>query len=235
MPLYSPSLCCGCGKQLGVSAIETNYRGDDAMNFRSWLHGTVILVFLGVSCWAQAPDSNQKLAQQAQKEYAAGKFADAERGFAELTRRDPSNIVAQIYLGQALFRQEKYPASVAPYEKARELEKNGSKLSLDQHRILVDQLAMAYGISGNLKKARALLEDAIHQDPEYPLNYYNLACTYADEGDKEKVLANLSLSFQHKDHVLKGEHMPDPRSDSSFQKYVRDEDFIKLMKKLGYD
>jgi predicted Zn-dependent protease len=94
---------------------------------------------------------------------------------------------------------------------------------------------MAYGISGKLKKAQALLEDAIHQDPEYPLNYYNLACAYADQGDKEKVLSNLSLAFEHKDHVLKGEQMPDPRSDSSFQKYVRDEDFIKLMKKLSYD
>jgi len=28
--------------------------------------------------------------------------------------------------------------------------------------------------------------------------------------------------------------MPDPRSDSSFQKYVRDDDFLKLMKEFGY-
>lgn len=48
------------------------------------------------------------------------------------------------------------------------------------------------------------------------------------------MLANLDLAFQHKDHVLKGEQMPDPRSDSSFQKYVRDEDFVKLMKALGF-
>lgn len=205
------------------------------MKLRSWLRRAVLLAFLAVSCWAQAPDSNQKLAQRAQEEYAAGKFADAEHDFAELAKRDPSNIYTQIYLGQALFRQEKYAASVVPYEKARELEKSGSKLSLEQHRILTDQLAMAYGISGSLRKARVLLEDAIHQDPEYPLNYYNLACSYADEGDKEKVLSNLTLAFQRKDHVLKGEHMPDPRSDSSFRKYVQDEDFIKLMKKLGYN
>jgi predicted Zn-dependent protease len=93
---------------------------------------------------------------------------------------------------------------------------------------------MAYGISGDLKKARALLDDAIRQDPEYPLNYYNLACAFAEEGDKGKVLANLSLAFKRKEHALKGEQMPDPRSDSSFQKYVRDEDFVKLMAKLGY-
>jgi predicted Zn-dependent protease len=189
----------------------------------------------GGRCSTQVPQSIETLAVQARQEYTAGRFSDAERDFRELTRRDPSNFEGQLFLGQSLFRQEKYAESVVPYEKARQLERNGHKLNSDQHRILVDQLAMAYGISGDLKKARALLEDAVQQDPEYPLNYYNLACAFAEEDQKGKVLANLSLTFQHKDNVLKGEKMPDPRTDSSFQKYVRDDDFIKLMKKLGYD
>ncbi len=29
--------------------------------------------------------------------------------------------------------------------------------------------------------------------------------------------------------------MPDPRADSSFQKYVRDSDFVSLMKRLGFN
>jgi hypothetical protein len=66
------------------------------------------------------------------------------------------------------------------------------------------------------------------------LNYYNLACVFAEDGNKGKMLANIELAFQHKDHVLKGERMPDPRSDSSFQKYVQDDDFVKLMKALGF-
>jgi predicted Zn-dependent protease len=138
---------------------------------------------------AQGHESDEKLIEQAQHEYAAGKFAEAERDLREITKRDPSNIYAQVYLGQALFRQEKYAEAVVPYEKARALETNGSKLSSDQHRIIVDQLAMAYGISGDLKKARALLDGAIQQDPEYPLNYYNLACAFAEEGDKNKALS----------------------------------------------
>ena len=191
--------------------------------------------FCGDLCLGQDAQSSGKLAEQAQQECATGKFAEAERDFRELTKRDPLSVDAQIYLGQALFRQDKYAAAVIPYERARALETDGHKLSSDQHRILIDQLAMSYGIAGDLKKARDLLEDAIRQDPEYPLNYYNLACAFAEEGYKGKVLANLSLAFQHRDHVLQGERMPDPRADSSFQKYVRDEDFIKLMKKIGYD
>lgn len=89
-------------------------------------------------------------------------------------------------------------------------------------------------MKGDLAKVRSLLKDAIHQDPEYPVNYYNLACAFAEQGDKAEMLANLSLAFEYKDHVLHGEHMPNPRSDSSFQKYLEDTDFIDLMKRLGY-
>jgi len=193
-----------------------------------------VALFATDGCFAQGSQSKEKLLEQARQEYIAGKFADAERDLRELVKRDPADIDAQAYLGHALFKQEKYADAVVPYEKARELEARGSKLSSDQHRVLIDQLAMAYGISGDLKKTHALLESAIRDDPEYPLNYYNLACAYAEEGDKGKALTNLALAFQHKEQVLKGEQMPDPRTDSSFQKYVRDEDFAKLMAKLGY-
>jgi tetratricopeptide (TPR) repeat protein len=193
-------------------------------------------IFLLVDCGliAQSPQSGEKLAEQAQREFLAGRFRDAELDFRGLTKLNPSDIVAQLYLGHSLFRQEKYTEAGEAYEKARDLEKTGNKLSLDQHRILTDQLAMAYGISGNLKKSRALLEEAVQQDPEYPLNYYNLACLFAEMGDKSKMFTNLSLAFQHKAHILKGEQMPDPRSDSSFQKYIHDQDFIALMRDLGY-
>lgn len=178
--------------------------------------------------------SSAALSERALQEFREGKYNEAERDFREVTKADPSNIYAQVYLGQTFFKEEKYADAVGPYEKARALEKSGKSLSSDQHRILIDQLVMAYGISSQLKKAHGLLDEAIPQDPEYPLNYYNLACAFAEEGNKDKMLANLALAFQHKDHMLQGEQMPDPRSDSSFQKYVRDDDFSKLMKALGF-
>jgi len=186
-------------------------------------------------CTGQSGDPKSSLADRALQEYKSGQYAAAERDCREIVKQNPSNILAQIYLGQSLFKQQKFADAVGPFEKARELEANGMKLNSDQHRVLVDQLVMAYGISGNLKKAHSLLDDAIRQDTDYPLNYYNLACAFAEEGDKAKMLSSLSTAFQHKDHVLKGEHLPDPRSDDSFQKYVHDDDFVKLMKQLGYN
>jgi predicted Zn-dependent protease len=186
-------------------------------------------------CPGQSKEQQNSVADRALQEYKAGQYAAAERDCRELVKQNPSNILAQIYLGQSLYMQKKYAESIAPFDKARELEASGLKLTSDQHHILIDQLVIAYGISGNLKKVHALLDDAIRQDPDYPLNYYNLACAYAGEDDKPKMLANLSLAFQHKDHVLKGEQMPDPRADDSFQNYVHDADFVKLMKQLGYN
>jgi predicted Zn-dependent protease len=185
-------------------------------------------------CAAQGPGDRNALAEQALREFREREFAAAERDFRSLTKSDPSDLYAQTYLGHALFRQEKFADATVPYEKAHELEVNGNKLSVEEHRLLVDQLVMSYGMGGQLKKAQELLDGAVRQDPDYPLNYYNLACAFAENGDKGKVLANLDLAFQRKANVLKREQMPDPRSDSSFQKYVRDPDFISLMKKFGY-
>jgi predicted Zn-dependent protease len=134
-----------------------------------------------------------------------------------------------MYLGQTLFKEEKFAAAIVPYEKVRALEKAGTKLTLTQHRILGDQLAMAYGISGRTSDSKALLQESVRTDPTYPLNYYNLACVSADENDKAGVLKNLSLAFQHKDQLLPGEQMPDPASDPSFKKYAQDADFKALL------
>jgi tetratricopeptide (TPR) repeat protein len=189
----------------------------------------------GVSlCTAQEPGGRNALAEQARREFRERMFDAAERDFRALTKSDASDLYAQTYLGHSLFRQEKFADAIAPYEQAHELERSGKKLSAEEHRVLVDQLVMSYGMGGQLKKAHKLLDGAIRQDPDYPLNYYNLACAFAEEGDKGKMIANLDLAFQRKGNVLSGEQMPDPRSDLSFQKYVRDPDFVSLMKKLGY-
>jgi predicted Zn-dependent protease len=186
-------------------------------------------------CAGQSNDDRNSLVDRALQEYKSGDYAAAERDCREIVKQNATNIVAQIYLGQSLFMQRKYSDAIPPFEKARALESDGAKLNSDRHRILTDQLVMAYGITGDLKKVRSLLAEAIQQDPDYPLNYYNLACAFAGEGNKSKMLENLSLAFQHRDHVLKGEQMPDPRTDDSFQNYVHDEDFIKLMKQIGYN
>ncbi|WP_031498608.1 tetratricopeptide repeat protein [Bryobacter aggregatus] len=188
-----------------------------------------ILVLLLV---AQNPTSSE-LMTRAGKAFAADDFVAAERDLRAVVQMEPSNFDAQSYLGHALFRQEKYQEAIAPYEKALALEGKTKKLVMQEHRILIDQLVMSYGLTGNLAKVHRLLDEAIQRDPEYPLNYYNRACAFAEAGEKQKALTNLELAFARKKNILKGEQMPEPLKDSSFQRYLRDADFLALMKKLG--
>jgi predicted Zn-dependent protease len=192
----------------------------------------VMLCVLGMSS-AQAQKNDTETFREAQHLYADKKLAEAEKSFSEIVRLHPSDVAAQMYLGQTLFEEQKYAEAIVPYEKVRALEKTGTKLSLTQRRILGDQLAMAYGLSGRTSDAKALLQGSVRTDPTYPLNYYNLACVAADEDDKPAVLKNLTLAFQHRDQVLQGEQMPDPVSDPSFKKYAQDADFQALIGRLG--
>jgi len=178
----------------------------------------------GVSGWGHGSQSPDSVSSQALRDYQSGRYTQSERGFRELVKRDPSDAYAQFYLGQSLFRQEKYADAVGPFEKASELDRKGNGFS-------PDQLVMSYGISGQLKKTHTVLDQAIRQDPDYPLNYYNLACAFAEEGDKAQMLKNLDLAFERKANMLKGEQIPDPRTDSSFQKYIRDAD-LRLVRQL---
>lgn len=199
------------------------------MKFRAIVAAASMMV--GLVAQAQKPEP--ETLRDAQRLYESGKYADAEESFAEVIREHPDNVAAQMYLGQTLFKEEKFAAAIVPYEKVLALEKAGTKLTLTQHRILGDQLAMAYGISGRTAASKALLQESVRTDPAYPLNYYNLACVSADEDDKAGVLKNLSLAFQHKDQMLPGEQMPDPASDPSFKKYVQDADFKAFLARQG--
>jgi predicted Zn-dependent protease len=192
----------------------------------------VMTIVLVGAIYAHAQNSEAEAFQDAQQLYALGRLPEAEKRLTEITHVHPTNIDAQMYLGQTLFKEEKFAAAIVPYEKVRALEKAGTKLTLTQHRILGDQLAMAYGISGRTSDSKALLQESVRTDPSYPLNYYNLACVSADEDDKAGVLKNLSLAFQHKDQVLPGEQMPDPASDPSFKKYAQDANFKELLSRL---
>ncbi len=178
--------------------------------------GACCLLFWSVDAFGQSARVPDDLAARAVQEFQNDDWRAAERDFREVVKHEPANIVAQIYLGQCLFRQEHYAEAATFFQKARDLQNSGKELTTVQDRILTDQLAMAYGITGELKKARTMLNEAIGKDPDYPLNYYNLACAYAEEGDKAKVLLNLQLAFDRRANVLKGEQMPDPRADSSF-------------------
>jgi hypothetical protein len=85
--------------------------------------------------------------------------------------------------GSQYFREGQYAKAIPPYQKTLDLEKKERKLDEKLWRVLIDNLAMAYGITGDLKSAEEVLRYGISKDPTYPLFYYNMACVSAERND----------------------------------------------------
>ena len=117
------------------------------------------------------------------------------------------------------------PGLAAPYYKAslEAMPKDDSFKT--PRRVATDQLVMALGMSGDLKNSRVVAEMAAKSDPDYPINYYNLACADAEQGDAAQAKAHLQQAFDRRANVLKGEPMPDPTKDDSILKLKKDKAF----------
>jgi len=99
-------------------------------------------------------------------------------------------------------------------------------------RLMTDQTAMSYGMSGDLKRSRDINLAAIARDPDYPLYYYNLACADAESGDASAARTHLQQAFDRRANTLPGEHMPDPSQDDSILKLKKNKDFWAFVQSL---
>jgi tetratricopeptide (TPR) repeat protein len=125
-----------------------------------------------------------------------------------------------------------YRKAAESYAEILERTGPGSSLNRDSWRVLVNQLGMSYGQSGEPAKTRDLLLWAIPNDPEYPLFHYILACAYAEIGDPDSALEQLRLAYRYKANLRPGETFPDPRKDPSFKKLRKDKRFGAELDKL---
>jgi tetratricopeptide (TPR) repeat protein len=134
--------------------------------------------------------------------------------------------------GSYYFLKHDFQAAIPPYQKALDLEKQDRKLSDAIWKVLVDNLGMAYGITGNLDKAKETFEYGISKAPDYPMFYYNMACTYAEKENMDKAIDYLKLAFDRRENMIPGEKMPDPATDDSFQRFMKDPKFLAALKEL---
>jgi hypothetical protein len=91
---------------------------------------------------------------------------------------------------------------------------------------------MAYGFTGELKHAQETFEYGITKDPEYPMFYYNLACTFAEGNDSNRALEQLRLAFKYRSNMIAGEQLPDPAKDASFRRFMKNATFLKALADL---
>jgi tetratricopeptide (TPR) repeat protein len=145
----------------------------------------------------------------------------------------PPNSKELLNIGNALSRQYEYARAIAPYQKAFELEKAEPQLDRILWRSLIDNLGTAYGMTGHIKEAKAMFEQGIQADPTYPMFHYNLACTFAEMNDLDHAMQSLRTAFRHRKNQNSGEDvMPDPRQNSSFQRFMKNDAFRNLVNDL---
>jgi tetratricopeptide (TPR) repeat protein len=134
--------------------------------------------------------------------------------------------------GSRFFLAHQYREAISPYLRALEIEKVTPSLQKNLWRVLIDNLSIAYGITGDLKRARETLNYGVSKDPDYPNFYYNLACVTAEKGDVSGTEMNLKLAFDRRENVIPGEAFPDARVDDSFQKLLQQKEFRQFLNSL---
>ena len=134
---------------------------------------------------------------------------------------------------QVLYNEQQFASAAPLFELALDKFKNiPEKDNRTIRRVLIDQAGMAYGISGNLAKARAIFTMAIADDPDYPMYYYNLACADAEDKNLAGAQKYLQEAFDRKANVNPGEQMPDPTQDDSFTPYRDNKQFWSFIESL---
>ena len=132
---------------------------------------------------------------------------------------------------EVLYRTEQYAAAV-PFYRAF-LATDAAAKDLTMRRVATDDMGISLGLSGQFDAARKIFNDAIQRDPDYPLNYYNLACADAEQGNAKDARLHLQQAFDRKAHTLHGEHMPDPAQDDSILKLKNDKAFWAFVQSLS--
>ena len=130
--------------------------------------------------------------------------------------------------GSRAFKAQDFARSIPPYRQALELEKKEQKLSAPLWRVLIDNLAMAHGITGDLKSSEAVLQYGLSKDPTYPMFHYIMANMYGEKRDLKNTLKWLRSALDNKANMNPGETLPNPLTDDSFSSFVKNDEFKKL-------
>ncbi len=153
--------------------------------------------------------------------------------------REVSNTPAPVGNSMQLFKEgsryyiaHQYREAIPAYQKALDIEKSMPTLEKKYWLVLIDNLSIAYGITGDLASTKSTLAYGVSKDPDYPLFYYNLACVAAEKGDVHDTEKFLKLGFDRRKNIIPGETFPDARTDDSFQKLLLQDEFRQFVNSL---
>lgn len=134
--------------------------------------------------------------------------------------------------GSDFYKNKDYPNAVKLYRQSLDAEEKHPMLGKIMWRVVVDNMGMAYGMSGDLEKAKETFAYGLSKDPDYAMFHYNMACSYAEMSDEDQAIAYLKSAFRNKENMIEGEKMPNPATDASFSRFMKDEKFLKALDEI---
>jgi tetratricopeptide (TPR) repeat protein len=199
---------------------------------RSLVFLAFVLLVLPLAA-ADQKKAAQKL-REAERAYAAGNLARAEKSARDAIKEDPGSLHAHALLGDVLMATRRYSAAAEAYTAALKFEERQPSLTRDQRRSLLNQQGAAYGMGGRLDRAQEIFQQAIRDDPDYPLFHYNLGAVYAEKGQLEPALDLLREAWKRRANLPEGQSFPDPRIGPSFAAYLQDQRFQEAVREMVF-
>jgi tetratricopeptide (TPR) repeat protein len=144
----------------------------------------------------------------------------------------PSSSFDYYHKGRLLFLRKDYRGAVASLATALGMERRERRLDAASWRTLAGNLIDSYGATGDLARAKEVMDYATQSDPTNPVFQMALARYYAKLGDLDKVIAHLEKAtpVPWGDGRLPGPY--DPERDPAFAQFRRDERFRSAAKAL---
>jgi tetratricopeptide (TPR) repeat protein len=153
--------------------------------------------------------------------------------FAQNEIASTDSVTAEMFKqASTLFMDGKFSESIPVYRSA--LERDTQRPSLEKRvwHVLIDNLGVAYGITGDFNSAERTFAYGISKDSTYPLFYYNLACTHAERDDLNGAISYLRLAYRNKANMPNDVTFPDPEDDDSFRNLRKAPEFRAAMNEL---
>jgi len=162
------------------------------------------------------------------------KLIDAVFDSVQIRERATQTSLDYFRAGSAKFMANDFKGAIPPYAQGLAAEQKQRTLDKKYWYVLVDNLGMAYGMTGDLENARKTFEYGIQQDPDYPLFYFEMADYYGEKADAQNAMDYLKKAYDRRANLIPGEKFPDPRQDDSFKNLLKTKelrDFVdNLMK-----
>ena len=92
-----------------------------------------------------------------------------EQSGLRLQNAQSAQVMEDLREGSAYYLKGDFKSAINPYAKVLELEKKQQTVDKTAWRVLIDNLGMSYGITGDLKRAKETFEYGLSKDDTYPL------------------------------------------------------------------